>query len=534
MSVARYKLKVLKLQDFSLTFDVPAILKTLKAWRNKTVFADACETCGKKLVFEHVNFATCCNILHLNTVKEYVVRSIAVRTPKCHFLSPYLKSKLKKYNAIIDQQFLVLPDPIYWQRTSVTTYETSLKFVQFPKLKHKKTKNPKGSFHEDKPDVNNKLISIQQNIIDAPLYHCSLASRTQGKETLYRKIAIPKRAEKTARAMIVPAPHLAPNQVALPQRMVRELKVYRRWVIVNRMPSLSAESFVALFVVQAWEHDCIGLPCEVLDGLHADFDGDEVNVWPVYSCEAQLECETILDSRENMRSFKNSLKLYPSQDMLVAFYLSRPECVPAGFSLMDFFKTVYELEGSRSCFDWFDAMRKYYLDVLENQFCFSVSWQEFMRLRKFAEESGSYEEFEKILTDTDHPEGCLEIQVKSGAKGTFFHLYQLVGSVGFQKLRSKTTMQYIESSFLKGLNEREYVLHAKSGHDALIDSMIGVWKPGYNYFKLVNNSQNVIVDYEGRVLDGNQIVCDDVLEETYYEDLLSDKTFKFLYQKYFE
>lgn len=63
------------------------------------------------------------------------------------------------------------------------------------------------------------------------------------------------------------------------------------WVIVDRPPALNLGNTQPMRV-KFWRHDCIGIHPESFSAFHGDFDGDEVQVYPVYSAEAILECES--------------------------------------------------------------------------------------------------------------------------------------------------------------------------------------------------------------------------------------------------
>ncbi|GFS28926.1 RPOLA_N domain-containing protein [Nephila pilipes] len=121
--------------------------------------------------------------------------------------------------------------------------------------------------------------------------------------------------------MIIPAPFLKPNEFIIPYSIEKELCLKGKWIILNLMPSLTPENFVGLKVVGHWLHYCFGIPLEIAQQMNADFDGDECNAYVVLNPQSQAECETILNSENNLSSFTMELKLAPCHDMLVTYYL---------------------------------------------------------------------------------------------------------------------------------------------------------------------------------------------------------------------
>lgn len=545
MSVSRYSFCLLKIDD-CVKYGINELIYIIKVWRLNNTIADTCQVCDKKINFDYGNFSICCEYLYFPTA-DYIPKSIAVETDGAHFLPNYLKKQIDKYHIKCDQKFFVFPDPFFWQIQTTLIYEQILNFFCIDKPNNiydtKSNKRPKkclvGSFCETKNDpyINNKLCQFYIQAQNASLNHGSLAKRAQGKNSFYRSLALAKRAKLTARAMIIPAPHLKSNEVALPQQIAKSLKL-SDWVILNRMPTLTSNSFSAHIIAEIWDYDCIGVPCEILFNMNADFDGDEMNVWIIISIEGQAECKNIMNSQVNMWTFPNNLKLHPCQDMFVAYYLFDKDIqndfpINTG-PLIETLKTIFQLYGSEKCFECFDYLRKHYLHVTEFKYAFALNFSEFLKLKEMAKNK-IYEEFEANLNRQQLTiEDCLQLQVKSGVKGTNYHLFQLVGSVGLQVTKyNKINNNVIRSSFLEGLNPEECLMHAKSGHEALIQSLMSISKPGYNYTKLAHCTQNMHIDYMGRIMDKDKVFSDNYLEMMHYTDVLTSNTFNELIIKHF-
>lgn len=520
MSVVAYSINILNYKDVKLKL-LPEHLKVLlSAWRTHHSTANTCRTCKVELNFKDYNFTIHCNGMYFKPTTTYIVQSIAINTEGIHFLPEPLKKAMEKNKLEMNQDFIVIPDPLYWQVSSTLVYDRVMNFV----LGETSSKISKIALKDS--------TFYYKQMLHAYLNHGSFAQRSEGKNTYFRKIALAKRCEFTARAMIIPAPNLKANEIIIPSSMERELKLKNKWIILNRMPSLLPENFVALRVVGDWPHDCFGIPLEIAPQLNADFDGDECNAYIIKSLQAQAECQVLLNSEFNISSFTMGIKLTPCHDMLVAYYLKYDQINFLPYKHPDLqktFKVIYDLYGSQKCFECFDSMRQFYLDATQNDYLFTLSYEEILELKRLA--SGTLEEFiENIKTCKDN---CLLTQVRSGAKGTFVHLYQLVGAVGFQytEYTVPPTNAYIRSSFLDGLTPTEMVTHAQAGFEALINTS-EVWKPGYDFFKLSNNLQDVEINYLGQVVDKNNVICDDSIKMLYYEDLMSKESFSELVEKY--
>lgn len=63
------------------------------------------------------------------------------------------------------------------------------------------------------------------------------------------------------------------------------------WVIVVRPPSLHFGNTQPM-KVKYWKHDCAGIHPESFSVFHGDFDGDEIQMYPVYNPGSINECES--------------------------------------------------------------------------------------------------------------------------------------------------------------------------------------------------------------------------------------------------
>lgn len=518
MAVTSYKISILKYTDCPIRYDNPnAVLDILKCWRNNHTTENVCSKCLKSLSFS-INFTTCCNNFYFKPIEHYVVQSLAIYTPRHTFLPKNLKDQLKKLKIKTRQNFIVLPDPIYWQISSTLVYEFVLKYVTGKNTKKYKLKK------RSRADENAYMYSKLQS---AFINHGSLNQRSEGKNTYFRKIALAKRTKLMFRAVAVPAPYLNPNEIIIPQFVEQKMKLKGKWLLVNRMPSLLPENMLALKVVGGWNHYSVGLNLQILPNLQLDFDGDIVYCYILQSLLSQAECEVILNSENTLSSFTMGLKLSPNQDMLVVYYLKYNDIHFLPYktrNLSETFRVIHDLYGPKVCFNSIVQLKNYYLNVMQNDMLFCITYKEIEDLETLCKEL-NFEDFE-ILMQNLNPLGCLTTQILANAKGSFFHAFQLFGAVGYQYARNSTITlnKYIKSSFLRGLSPIELAAHAQAGIDAFISSS-NISSAGYNYFKLIHNLHPWTVNYKGEVVDGSRVVVEDVANLMHFEDFLAKPAF---------
>lgn len=514
MAVDRYRLSLLALDDCPVRFSPQELLLVLKAWRKSHAFAHVCSECRQPVPFTHLSYGTCCQRFYFNDqLPTHPIVPIAVATPGYAFLLPQLERMITNARIQTKQDFLVLPDPIYWQVTTTLTYEKVLKFV----LGQPMTCRTK---HVQPPS---RTPLFYKQIQEAPLNYGSLESRSCGKATMIRQVAFGKRCRYSMRGMIVPDASLRPNEIRIPDAIVDKFGLRGKWVVLNRMPSLQPENFVGLQVPRdgpPWPHDCFGIPLEILESINGDFDGDEANVYLVPSLLSQAECATILNPEWEMKSFVMGLKLAPSQDMLVAYHLFYDQIQFLPIKFPDLKKTLHsicEVHGSRAAFDAFNRLRLFYLEALQDRCCFALTFEEMRTLERMLRDG------EDIRTYRC----CLTTQIFANAKGNFESLEQMFGSVGMQ------SGVFVKNSFLSGLTGAESAAHGRTAITALY-LVSHIWLPGYGYQKTMSNGHSMVVTYAGSIMDGaKRIIFKDALDAYHHEDIISSSTVQFLYDEIF-
>ncbi|MEM2707625.1 MAG: DNA-directed RNA polymerase subunit A' [Candidatus Pacearchaeota archaeon] len=130
----------------------------------------------------------------------------------------------------------------------------------------------------------------------------------------------------------------------------------------------------------------------------------------------------------------------------------------------------------------------------------------------------------KEIIETDNP---IKILIDSGSVGNVLHLIQMMGFVGQQALwgqrinlgyKNRTlsffeeydispkARGFIEENYYRGLNDYEFFFASITGRDGLMDTALRTPKSGYLYRRLVNALQDLKVEYDKTVRDGNSSI----------------------------
>jgi DNA-directed RNA polymerase beta' subunit len=134
----------------------------------------------------------------------------------------------------------------------------------------------------------------------------------------------------------------------------------------------------------------------------------------------------------------------------------------------------------------------------------------------------------RIAKDALTPTNNFLSTVNSGSKGDFFNIAQITGLLGQQNLlgqrvnptlsNGKRTLPhypcgelpveleyesrgFISSSFIKGLNPKEFYFHAMSGREGICDTAMGTATSGYMQRRIVKLTEDIKSQYDGTVRD---------------------------------
>ena len=141
----------------------------------------------------------------------------------------------------------------------------------------------------------------------------------------------------------------------------------------------------------------------------------------------------------------------------------------------------------------------------------------------------------KLMDDDNN----LKILIESGAKGKPINAGDMIGGIGQQyldfkriekKVNNRITVHkhfnddrpvargFIMNSYYSGLEPLEMFIHLGSGREGLIDTALKTAVTGYSQRKIIKHFENILVNYDGSVRNGNLIMqlnyCDSNLNLT--------------------
>jgi len=134
----------------------------------------------------------------------------------------------------------------------------------------------------------------------------------------------------------------------------------------------------------------------------------------------------------------------------------------------------------------------------------------------------------KLAKDGLNPKNNYISTVKSGSKGDFFNIAQITGLIGQQNLKGqriplllnhgKRSLQhypfenispemeyesrgFVSSSFIKGMNPREFYFHSTTGREGVSDTAMGTATSGYIQRRIIKLTEDMRIQYDGTVRD---------------------------------
>jgi DNA-directed RNA polymerase beta' subunit len=147
----------------------------------------------------------------------------------------------------------------------------------------------------------------------------------------------------------------------------------------------------------------------------------------------------------------------------------------------------------------------------------------------------------RIAKDTLKSDNNFLNTVNSGSKGDFFNIAQITGLLGQQNLKGKRiplflnhgrrsiphypfgklnpemefeSRGFIASSFIKGLNPKEFYFHAMSGREGISDTAMGTATSGYIQRRIIKLTEDIKIQYDGTVRN----VSGDIYQLSYGEN----------------
>lgn len=152
----------------------------------------------------------------------------------------------------------------------------------------------------------------------------------------------------------------------------------------------------------------------------------------------------------------------------------------------------------------------------------------------------------KIAKDALHKNNNFLSTVKSGSKGDFFNIAQITGLLGQQSLSGNRVIPtlnngtrtlphysfdnlnmaeeyeskgFIDSSFIKGLNPKQYYFHSMSGRESTCDTAMNTATSGYIQRRIIKLIEDIKIQYDGSVRD----CCGSIYQWAYGENFLDPK-----------
>jgi len=102
---------------------------------------------------------------------------------------------------------------------------------------------------------------------------------------------------------------------------------------------------------------------------------------------------------------------------------------------------------------------------------------------------------------TETIENNLSNIIKSGSKGNYDNMIQILFSIGVQAALPSC---YLKGSYSEGLNAKELFIHSKSGRAGIISTSLYTSSTGYLQRELVKCMEDLTTDDKGKVYDNNK------------------------------
>lgn len=152
----------------------------------------------------------------------------------------------------------------------------------------------------------------------------------------------------------------------------------------------------------------------------------------------------------------------------------------------------------------------------------------------------------KIAKDALNDDNNFISTVKSGSKGDWFNIAQVTGLLAqqnisgqrvqptlnngkrtlphysFDKLDKRDEYEsrgFIDSSFIKGLNPKQYYFHSMSGRESTCDTAMNTATSGYIQRRIIKLTEDIKIQYDNSVRD----CCNSIYQWAYGEDGLDPK-----------
>lgn len=271
-----------------------------------------------------------------------------------------------------------------------------------------------------------------------------------GKDNYFRTTALRRAVESCARGVISPS---RDDVVYLPLKVFNSLFNYNEgdvidieFVLVIRYPTIKLHQILA-FKCKPWEFDTIGIPTEVLDLYGADFDGDQVGVYPI-KCHT-LSIDVLLKLSIDFVIYSSQLNLHlPPSSLLYTNFDYKKEFM--NIVQKNIIKNTY----SKGVFQIKDIIKKCKQSCAERNEC---------------------------ITLRDIIENTKAISLLPNAtRFSKNHHNQITKSIGTITGSLTNESIHIDNSFLKGIELEKYFTCSRLLREAVIKGKISICNAGSN------------------------------------------------------
>lgn len=286
---------------------------------------------------------------------------------------------------------------------------------------------------------------------------------SSGRINCFRKTVLSKRSFFTSRAVMVPAPDIASNEIILNREMYSNMGE-PEFVLTVRYPVIDFKCITFHEVVSVWDYPVIGFPPTLLGGNCGDFDGDSINCYSLLSIKSVAEGMILINPKYSFLAMGEP-RLNFTHDQILLMHLENNNVTSS--LLKKQLTDLYYFRGSRYAFDFFEKKRKSVWSKEQRRHCkpSSVSNSLFIELLEVFGEidqldlnffSEKWNElFNTCILNAYVESQCTRLQIE--------HIYQLV-------------------IYLRGMNMSDFLNDSKSSRKSL--SKATLQHTGYSTHKL--------------------------------------------------
>lgn len=394
------------------------------------------------------NFTSLCKACKIKT-EQIFNNYIFGRNEKAKQIKYVVDNNIAKYVERFKYRILTQEDRLLFPPAFLWNHNTTLCDLILKNLKLKKAYQAKRF---------DKKVKFKSNFLDIKPDPFTFIG--QGKYNCFRKYLLSKRSYNSSRAVAVPVPELAPNEVIL-NREVWETLGCPDIVVSVRYPVIDTRAITHHKVKGTWEKPAIGVTPFTTDCKQEDFDGDQENTYVPKRRSSIKECDELINPENSfvaMGEIRVNFTHNQLESLFSFFGTTRNQ-------IHSWLYNLYVLNGSKNAYSTFEDLRKH-LELLNSFVKPTVSYHLFSHiLSLFLFQQFNFEDFVTVWkTHKFTKNGLFSRYIESNPnRWKYEHLYQM-------------------TQYLRGMSKIEYISEAFSCRTALSKS--GVEFTGYATHKL--------------------------------------------------